>query len=292
MATIPVGPRKPFTSGKVERICKMAPATLNKIMNKGYLAGRRVPGSRDRRFNRKDVLTFLAEYIIMPMIDVAGKDEAAVKREALALAGKMITDYEATEGMVVHPKKKRKSPPGAMLPSASADNLVLYDRLDRDAKRALQASVAKGNCVLVFIASEAKANKALLRRVHAVLTNRGYSPFFLTGGFAAGLVLADLPEHCGVGMVVKAMQTLPDGFVRMLRPTVGQTPDWLAVMQSTSSMDRILLLPPPHRGADATTTTHRSKQRRQHVEAARFRLIMLRQGAQIVEVPARVRDCK
>jgi hypothetical protein len=51
-----------LTTGQVAQVCKAAPRTVCKWMERGILRGYRVPGSADRRFRMGDVIAFMAEY--------------------------------------------------------------------------------------------------------------------------------------------------------------------------------------------------------------------------------------
>lgn len=50
-----------FTTGKVAKICQVSPRVVNKWFDKGLLPGYRVPGSRDRRVTRVQLITFCHE---------------------------------------------------------------------------------------------------------------------------------------------------------------------------------------------------------------------------------------
>src|SRR5947209_14833978 len=52
---------KVFTTGQVAKICKVAPRTVSKWFDSGQLKGYRIPGSRDRRIPREDLIRFLEE---------------------------------------------------------------------------------------------------------------------------------------------------------------------------------------------------------------------------------------
>ena len=48
-----------FTTGDVSRICHVAPRTVSKWFDTGKLNGYRIPGSRDRRIPRNQLLSFM-----------------------------------------------------------------------------------------------------------------------------------------------------------------------------------------------------------------------------------------
>ena len=59
-----------FTTGQIARVCHVAPRTATKWIDSGVLKGYRLPGSRDRRVTRADLLRFLTEHG-MPLDDLA-----------------------------------------------------------------------------------------------------------------------------------------------------------------------------------------------------------------------------
>jgi excisionase family DNA binding protein len=57
-----------LTTGEVARLCHVTIRTVIKWFEKGHLKGYKIPGSRDRRFARADVLNFMKEHGI-PLAD-------------------------------------------------------------------------------------------------------------------------------------------------------------------------------------------------------------------------------
>ena len=51
-----------LTTGQVADICKVAPRTVSKWFDTGRLGGYRIPGSKDRRIPRAELLKFMKEY--------------------------------------------------------------------------------------------------------------------------------------------------------------------------------------------------------------------------------------
>lgn len=51
-----------LTTGKVARICRVSCRTAAKWIDSGLLAGWRLPGSRDRRVARSELLKFMAAH--------------------------------------------------------------------------------------------------------------------------------------------------------------------------------------------------------------------------------------
>lgn len=50
-----------LTSGQIAKICRVAPRTVNKWIDTGLLRGYRIPGSRNRRVPRDQLIRFLKE---------------------------------------------------------------------------------------------------------------------------------------------------------------------------------------------------------------------------------------
>ncbi|MCD6304280.1 MAG: helix-turn-helix domain-containing protein [Planctomycetes bacterium] len=53
------GRKDVLTTGEVARICRVAPRTVSKWFDTGKLRGYRIPGSRDRRIPRRQLLAFM-----------------------------------------------------------------------------------------------------------------------------------------------------------------------------------------------------------------------------------------
>jgi len=60
-----------LTTGEVARLCHVTIRTVIKWFEKGHLKGYKIPGSRDRRFARADVLSFMKDHGI-PLADRDG----------------------------------------------------------------------------------------------------------------------------------------------------------------------------------------------------------------------------
>ena len=89
-----------FTTSDVARICNVAPRTVSKWFDNGYLKGYRIPGSKDRRIPIKELVSFMKEND-MPMTSVLlGKMRVLIvdsdEKGVLSLAGILRTkaDYD------------------------------------------------------------------------------------------------------------------------------------------------------------------------------------------------------
>ncbi len=51
-----------FTTGQIAKICNVAPRTVSKWFDSGRLRGYRIPGSKDRRVPRENLIQFLKEH--------------------------------------------------------------------------------------------------------------------------------------------------------------------------------------------------------------------------------------
>jgi excisionase family DNA binding protein len=57
--TAPRQVQKTFTTGQIAKRCSVAPRTASKWIDRGHLKGWRIPGSKDRRVYREDLIAFL-----------------------------------------------------------------------------------------------------------------------------------------------------------------------------------------------------------------------------------------
>jgi len=53
--------KRTYTTGQVAKICDVAPRTVSKWIDGGFLKGYRIPGSTDRRVHRDQLLKFMIE---------------------------------------------------------------------------------------------------------------------------------------------------------------------------------------------------------------------------------------
>ena len=73
-------PRAVYTTGQVAKICRVAPRTVAKWIDKGRLVGYRIPGSNgegDRRITRTELIRFMTDFKI-PMGPLLTADTFAV----------------------------------------------------------------------------------------------------------------------------------------------------------------------------------------------------------------------
>jgi len=67
----PVKAKDVLTTGEVARICHVAPRTVSKWFDEGKLRGYRIPGSRDRRIPRQQLVAFMRAHG-MPLDGIDG----------------------------------------------------------------------------------------------------------------------------------------------------------------------------------------------------------------------------
>lgn len=67
----PVNEKDVLTTGEVARICHVAPRTVSKWFDEGKLRGYRIPGSRDRRIPRQQLVAFMRAHG-MPLDGIDG----------------------------------------------------------------------------------------------------------------------------------------------------------------------------------------------------------------------------
>jgi excisionase family DNA binding protein len=61
--------KRTFTPGEIAKICSVAPRTVSKWFDSGLLRGYRIPGSKERRIPREQLIKFLKEHG-MPLGDL------------------------------------------------------------------------------------------------------------------------------------------------------------------------------------------------------------------------------
>ncbi len=67
-----------LTTGEVARICKVAPRTVSKWFDSGELGGYRIPGSKDRRIPRGELLVFMDKHGIPRGVLESDKQRALI----------------------------------------------------------------------------------------------------------------------------------------------------------------------------------------------------------------------
>ena len=67
-----------LTTGEVARICKVAPRTVSKWFDSGELGGYRIPGSKDRRIPRAELLLFMDKHGIPRGVLESDKQRALI----------------------------------------------------------------------------------------------------------------------------------------------------------------------------------------------------------------------
>ena len=90
----------PLTTGQVARLMGCAPRTVMQWFDRGLLPGYRLPGSRDRRFRRADVMRFMVQYKIRQgreHVLAVGLSDADAGRLAELLDGHARVDRVGTD---------------------------------------------------------------------------------------------------------------------------------------------------------------------------------------------------
>lgn len=81
-----------LTTGMAAAICKVAPRTVSKWFDRGWIKGHRIPGSTDRRISRDELLRFLKEHN-MPVPPELQND--------MKMVGFGVNDFD--RGLIKHP---------------------------------------------------------------------------------------------------------------------------------------------------------------------------------------------
>lgn len=89
-----------LTTGQVAKICHVAPRTVSKWFDTGRLRGYRIPGSRDRRIPRQQLLAFMRAHGI-PLEDLE-KSNCSVLIVDMGLTPAMRRDLAALDRYSIH----------------------------------------------------------------------------------------------------------------------------------------------------------------------------------------------
>ena len=68
--------REVFTTGQVAKLCRVSARTAAKWIDSGMLKGWRIPGGKDRRVSRSELVRFLNEHK-MPLGELAPVEQTA-----------------------------------------------------------------------------------------------------------------------------------------------------------------------------------------------------------------------
>ena len=128
-----------FTTGEVARLCHVAPRTVSKWFDTGQLKGYRIPGSKDRRIPRDQLLRFMRAHG-MPIqgLDV-GVTRVLIVDDEYELADVLRNSLERDVGYNV--KVATNSFEAGMLADDFRPHVILFDMsiADSDARTVLRA---------------------------------------------------------------------------------------------------------------------------------------------------------
>lgn len=157
-----------LTTGEVAKICNVAPRTVSKWFDSGKLRGYRIPGSKDRRIPREQLIRFMkAHNMPLENIDSGGIALLAVVSdadfgEALALAVERESNYQLQHVRSAFEAGARAQEIG---PSAIIVDTEVSGMSGRNAVRAVRNIESLRDCGLIAMAasSDSGAREALLQ---------------------------------------------------------------------------------------------------------------------------------
>jgi excisionase family DNA binding protein len=134
-----------FTTGEVARICRVAPRTVSKWFDTGQLKGYRIPGSKDRRIPRDQLLRFMRAHGIPVKGLEVGVTRVLVVDEEYDMADVLRTSLEREIGYAV--KVATNAFEAGMLADEFRPHVILFDLdiADRDARAVLRALKSNPN---------------------------------------------------------------------------------------------------------------------------------------------------
>jgi len=128
-----------FTTGEVARICRVAPRTVSKWFDTGQLKGYRIPGSKDRRIPREQLLRFMRAHGIPIKGLEVGVTRVLVVDDEYEMADVLRTSLEREIGYAV--KVATNAFEAGMLADEFRPHVILLDLdiTDSDARVVLTA---------------------------------------------------------------------------------------------------------------------------------------------------------
>lgn len=128
-----------LTTGEVARICRVAPRTVSKWFDSGQLKGYRIPGSKDRRIPREQLIRFMRAHG-MPLKGMeVGVTRVLVVDDEYELANVLRTSLERELGYAV--KVATNAFEAGMLADEFRPHVILFDLniASADARTVLRA---------------------------------------------------------------------------------------------------------------------------------------------------------
>ena len=128
-----------FTTGEVARICRVAPRTVSKWFDTGQLKGYRIPGSKDRRIPRDQLLRFMKAHGIPIKGLEVGVTRVLVVDDEYEMADILRTSLEREIGYSV--KVATNAFEAGMLADDFRPHVILFDLdiADGDVRTVLRA---------------------------------------------------------------------------------------------------------------------------------------------------------
>jgi two-component system, OmpR family, response regulator RpaA len=170
--TLPTKLREVFTTGQIARLCKVAPRTVSKWFDRGELKGYRIPGSKDRRIPRANLVKFMAEHG-MPN---EGLDAVPVVLVVTTNAGLVAELQQRLAPLYQVERVGDAFQAGQMMRDHSVSVLITdFEEGRSDMRRILDhVSITQPEVVLAAIAGEDEADLKRLEKSYHVAVKRPF----------------------------------------------------------------------------------------------------------------------
>jgi excisionase family DNA binding protein len=138
-----MGTKEVFTTGEVARICNVAPRTVSKWFDAGQLRGYRIPGSKDRRIPKAQLVRFMqAHHMPLGELDTGQTSLLIIDNDAgLAdILRESLTADGAYDVTVTHTAFEAGVAVGRRAPHVMLVDVSAPDVLPKDLARTLRAN--------------------------------------------------------------------------------------------------------------------------------------------------------
>ena len=168
-----------LTTGEVARICCVAPRTVSKWFDSGQLKGYRIPGSKDRRIPRDQLLRFMRAHG-MPLKGLeVGTTRVLVVDDEYELADILRTSLEREIGYAV--KVATNAFEAGMLADEFRPHVILFDLslANADARTVLRALKSNADLAATKVIAIGEAPDAMQQYLSAGFESYLAKPFDL-----------------------------------------------------------------------------------------------------------------
>jgi len=147
-----------FTTGEVARLCHVAPRTVSKWFDTGQLKGYRIPGSKDRRIPKDQLIRFMRAHGIPIKGLEVGVTRVLIVDDEYELADVLRTSLERGVGYAV--KVATNAFEAGMLADEFRPHVILFDMgIADDARMVLRALKANPDLAATKVIATGEADE-------------------------------------------------------------------------------------------------------------------------------------